>query len=86
MPKQLSKAVPWNLFGAPNVSTMSADGELLHGRNNRDLRSMLAQNMDILKLSHDCEIENDLIDVMSFLNILLTKQQLYKPAGTNLYV
>ena len=62
---EASKAVPRNFVGAENVSTTSVDDELGYGGNNRDVRSMFVQNMDVLKLSHYRGIKNDLIDVMS---------------------
>ena len=45
-----TKAIYMAFFGAPNVSTRSADGELAHGRNNWDVRSNQVLNMDTLQL------------------------------------
>ena len=58
-----TKAVPREFVGAPPSSTMSADGKLVDGGKNWDVRSMSVQNVDTLKLSHHCKIEYDLTDI-----------------------
>ena len=61
-----TKAVPRNFVEALNLSTTSADGELVHGGNNA--RSMSVQNMDIRQVTlshHDLGIENDHFYVIS---------------------